>query len=34
VSSGATAQNKTNAQTNSRAAGTEAPGIVLTFSYL
>jgi prepilin-type N-terminal cleavage/methylation domain-containing protein/prepilin-type processing-associated H-X9-DG protein len=34
VSSGATAQNKTNAQTNSRAAGTEAPNIILTFSYL
>jgi prepilin-type N-terminal cleavage/methylation domain-containing protein/prepilin-type processing-associated H-X9-DG protein len=32
VSSGATAQNKANAQNNTRAAGTEAPGIVLTFS--
>jgi prepilin-type N-terminal cleavage/methylation domain-containing protein/prepilin-type processing-associated H-X9-DG protein len=32
VSTGANAQNKANAQTNSRAAGTEYPGIVLTFS--
>lgn len=32
VSSGATAQNKVNAQTNTRAAGTEHPGIILTFS--
>jgi prepilin-type N-terminal cleavage/methylation domain-containing protein/prepilin-type processing-associated H-X9-DG protein len=32
VSSGVTAQDKANAQTNTRAAGTEAAGIVLTFS--
>jgi prepilin-type N-terminal cleavage/methylation domain-containing protein/prepilin-type processing-associated H-X9-DG protein len=32
VSTGAGAQNKANAQTNSRAAGSEYPGIVLTFS--
>ncbi|HVK02531.1 MAG TPA: DUF1559 domain-containing protein [Armatimonadaceae bacterium] len=32
VSSGVTAQNKVNAQTNTRAAGTEYPGINLTFS--
>ena len=34
VSTGANAANKVDAQTNSRAAGTEYPGIVLTFSYL
>ncbi|HVK02197.1 MAG TPA: DUF1559 domain-containing protein [Armatimonadaceae bacterium] len=34
VSSGVTAQAPTNAQTNTRAAGTEAAGIVLTFSQL
>jgi prepilin-type N-terminal cleavage/methylation domain-containing protein/prepilin-type processing-associated H-X9-DG protein len=34
VSSGVTAQAKTNPQTNTRAAGTEVPGIVLTFSPL
>jgi prepilin-type N-terminal cleavage/methylation domain-containing protein/prepilin-type processing-associated H-X9-DG protein len=32
VSTGAVAQNKANAQTNTRAAGTEFPGISLTFS--
>lgn len=32
VSTGATAVTKTDAQTNTRSAGTEAPGIVLTFS--
>ncbi len=34
VSTGVTAQAKTNAQTNTRAAGTEAAGIQLTFSPL
>jgi prepilin-type N-terminal cleavage/methylation domain-containing protein/prepilin-type processing-associated H-X9-DG protein len=32
VSTGASAQNKANAQTNTRAAGTEYPGLSLTFS--
>jgi prepilin-type N-terminal cleavage/methylation domain-containing protein/prepilin-type processing-associated H-X9-DG protein len=34
VSTGASAQAKTNAQTNTRAAGTEYPGLVLTFSLI
>ena len=34
VSTGVTAQAKANAQTNTRAAGTEYPGISLTFSPL
>jgi prepilin-type processing-associated H-X9-DG protein len=34
VSTGVTAQVKTNGQTNTRAAGTEAPNIQLTFSPL